>query len=265
MRKLLFAIIAVLIPSIVFSQEVDKKLHIDCLYPAVSINHPESHSTGSGVIVNSKKLNENLYLNTVLSCCHVFELDCGYNVVVAKYEDWSNIKEMMEFPSRILYKDKKYDLAVLTFLSDEKMPVANINLDYKPFIGHNLTKIGSGQGVQDILRIDEGKLNCTSIFIPDVMKDTPLYRTNIYTIPGDSGGPVYHDYKLVALINSLGTYSDGAMATNMSFAVPINLLQNLNKDTNNLLNFIYSNEAYIPKLQLMLMRLDLAKIERIEK
>ncbi len=47
--------------------DADKKLHTDCLYPAVYVGRADGSGYGSGVIVRSDKVNDDLYKNVFIT------------------------------------------------------------------------------------------------------------------------------------------------------------------------------------------------------
>lgn len=76
------------------------------------------------------------------------------------------------------------------------MPVADINVKEKLYIGNKVMKIGCGLGEE--MRIDYG---CITSLDSKIMKGR--WRTSIFCVPGDSGGPVFHKNKVVGIVQAI--------------------------------------------------------------
>jgi S1-C subfamily serine protease len=205
--KKLFLFVALLSAGLCKAGEPDKTLHEKCLYPTVLVWSDQN--TGSGVIVKSVKKGEK-YHNTVFSAAHVFtEVQYQgepkprlppYRIYVPRYKNWSALDGYDEYPITVHRLDRDSDAVVVTFDSDKEMKVADLNWKPNLFIGNSVTHVGGGLGAE--LRVDHGEI--TSVRY-DGGKGFPkgMYRTNVYTLPGDSGGPLYHEHKLVGICQSI--------------------------------------------------------------
>lgn len=190
--------------------EPDKNLHEKCLYPTVLV-WSDTH-TGTGVVVQSTKIGEKQYRNTVFSAAHVFKevLYQGetkprippYRVYVPKYKNWSTLYQYDEFTATIRRIDRNTDAAVLTFDSEFLVKVADIDWSPKLYIGNTVTHIGGGLGQE--LRVDHGEITSIRVSSGDGFPKG-MYRTNVFTLPGDSGGPLFHENKVVGICQSIRT------------------------------------------------------------
>nr|NIQ15600.1 hypothetical protein [Candidatus Dadabacteria bacterium] len=101
MRKIMvlsFFLISTFILSMVNAGTVDKKLHQNCLYPTIYIGR-ESGGYGSGVIVRSDKVKDDLYRNVFITCAHLInENRHDYIVKQYIYENWSQVKRVKKYP-----------------------------------------------------------------------------------------------------------------------------------------------------------------------
>lgn len=209
--RYLFLVLVTLFTTIGFADEPDVNLHKKCLYPTVKID--SAKRLGSGVIIKSVYVEEHKHwLNTVISSAHiitppstVFDFETfefktiptpKYKIIFTKYKDWSRIDKTESYDCHVRRTDYAKDICVLNFWSTEEMPTAEINRDEKLFIGNRIMKIGNGLG--DETRIDKGEItgfNCK--VLPDMI------RTSIFCVPGDSGGPVFHKKKVVAVLGAI--------------------------------------------------------------
>lgn len=74
-----------------------------------------------------------------------------------------------------------------------------MNNDAKLYIGNDVIKVGCG--LSEPFRIDYGKITSIDKSIGNTIKGS--YRISAMTIMGDSGGPVYHENKLVGLSQAI--------------------------------------------------------------
>jgi S1-C subfamily serine protease len=224
-------VLAVLFLSVnLYAGEVDKELHEKCIYPTVMLigNSPcplHHKGVGSGVIVKSVEKDKKWH-NFVFTVAHnmeetpehecaavegVLEAAYYYEIQVGIYENWSLLKDVESYPCEVLYDNDESDLALLKFISNKKMPVAEIDLELKLYIGNDVCRMGCGLG--EPFRIDFGKITSLPGAIGrrnPAMKDT--YRISAPTIQGDSGGPVYHDNKLLGLAEAIAAISSGPLS-----------------------------------------------------
>lgn len=230
MRNLLIPAIVLFFTARLFAGEPDKEFHEKCLYPTIMVQVKENmmhqRGSGSGVIFKSHRMEKEVeeckeeskketkveYLNFALTCSHVvscsiqtplFPVPAKYVVKKANYKDWSTFVDYTTYDCEVVHKDPDSDWAVIAFVTEEKMPIADLAIDTKLYIGNDIFRIGCGLG--DSMRVDYGKITSTNFTIKDFVKD--VYRMSIPTISGDSGGPVFHKtedgYKVVGLAQAI--------------------------------------------------------------
>lgn len=239
-RSTLTAIIWLFLASSVFSDEPDKSLHEKCLYPSVMISM--QGGSGSGVIVRSEKSGL-LYRNIVISAAHIFDSDHDeFFVKIAKWKNWSDLEELKEYAGKIYVVDKKLDLSVIAFETPYELPCVDFGFDEELFIGSEIMRIGCGLG--DPMRVDFGKLTSTNgAIVPDVRS----LRTNIFTVPGDSGGGVFHKNKLIGLMQAIRNTQHG-ICYNISFVVPVGHIKTWSARLNNSIDFTFDKTKSLPVL-----------------
>lgn len=232
----LFCLVAfLLIPNKTFSQP-DIKLHEKCLYPTIMVF--SDRNNGSGVIIRSYKISEDKYYNFFLTCSHVVDKNHSYKAKVFKYKSWSIVEKTLIFPVNFYSVDEDRDMAIGSFTSTEEMPVASLSFESEMYIANQVWRIGCGFG--DDPRVDFGKL--TSL-------NKSYIRTSIHTVPGDSGGPLFHDYKIIGLMRAIKTYRE-IPVFGISFAVPISHFRIWSLEQNNAFDFLWDAKDY-PKLPLL--------------
>jgi len=271
MKYFLFTFLLVLvIPVSLFSVEPDKKLHEMGLYPTVKLlipmdgelfqtsNYPvyranleEKKAVGSGVIIRSEKyigkIFKDKYVNVVLTAAHNIEhAKLPIKVMVGKYKDLSEIDGFDEFTSIVYEKDQDLDFAVMLFISDKKMPVANLGVDKKIYLGDKVIRVGFGLG--DDIRFDEGKITSVKTIIPTVMAGKG--RMNAHAIFGDSGGPVYDDeYNVIGITHAIRGHDMGLL-TVQSYFSRISNIKTWNESINNNVGFVYKSSDRLPSIAL---------------
>lgn len=171
-----------------FAGEPDKKLETKCLRPAVQVF--DNSARGSGVIVRSEKNSEGQFVNIVLTCKHVIEGMDDLYVALNSHEDWSKIdlRKSETYEARVLGKYAFNDIAIVYFVSKKELPYADIGFDEKLYLGNDVVSVGFA--IENWPRLDFGKIT---------MITNTLLGANLFTASGDSGGPVYHNYKLMGL------------------------------------------------------------------
>lgn len=124
-----------------------------------------------------------------------------YDVVVriGIYEDWSKLIGQKEHKCEVVELDRENDIALLSFVTETKCHVAEIYKNPKLYIGNDVLRIGCGLG--DPFRVDFGKITSVKDSIGLMLKGT--YRTSIPTVIGDSGGPVFHEGKVIGLAQAI--------------------------------------------------------------
>ena len=185
-----------MIVSPVFSGEPDKKLHEKCIYPTVMVSNSDRSGSSTGTIIRSEKIEDGKYHNVVITTAH--GLKEKVVVHVPSYENWSELVGTTMHPALMYYINPKADLAIAIFVSSKLMPTADFGFEEKIYIGNKISRIGCGLG--DAPRLEEGIL--TGISMPSMHKGK-VHRMSIHTLPGDSGGAVFHNYKIIGFTQSI--------------------------------------------------------------
>ncbi len=207
----------------VFAGQPDKELHEKCIYPTVHITGKNHH--GTGVIIKSTNRGTD-YENYVFTVAHIIKKDKDeyepHEIGVAKYENWSKLTGVTTYPmDKVLHRDDIADMALISFISLEPVPVAEI--DYKPelYIGNDVLRVGCGQ--IELFRVDYGKI--TAVKGSSAAADVAgLIRISAPTVLGDSGGPVFHENKLIGIaecIKATRGHFSSTLIYHIAFAVPV--------------------------------------------
>lgn len=260
MRHLFVIVISLsLFSTPLFSAEPDKKLHLKCLYPTVMVQAKNLSSTGTGFIVKSEKISENLYHNVAITCGHVVSQNQDYIIKIAIYKDWSDFTGYKEYPSLIYISTIEKDIAIVLFATKEKVPTVELDFNSKLYIGTDVFRIGHGLGDQS--RIDYGKVTSTKSSVGKLFKN--VIRFSIYTVPGDSGAPIFYNYKVIAFAQGIRAYIRGwnqEILYGVSYGVPISRVKLWNAELNNSISFVYEDKD-IPVLSFVKLKLKGLEIE----
>ena len=247
-------------PANTVSAAPDKKLHSQCIYPTVLIKVGTS-SFGSGVIVRSEKVGDE-YRNVVLTCGHIFLMSLVNNsgrdceVGVGQYKDWSTFEGYEMYAAKRYGMEKDMDLGVVVFVSKEKMPVGKLNFRKRLYIGNDVFHVGCGLG--DEIRIDYGKVTSVKAEIRGILDNA--IRTSVFTVPGDSGGPLFEDYEVVGIAQAIRNVRLGwnvYPTFKISLYIPVSRLKKWDADVNTL-GFVYKDEP-MPVLPFLRMEIDTYK------
>lgn len=250
--------LAILHANIVFSGEPDKKLHSDCIYPTLMVTNSRG-SQGTGVIIRSDKIKDDLYHNVLLSCKHILpDQSTKLEVHQIIYKDWSKALGTKTYPARIYAQNKIMDLSIILFSSKEQMPVATLNLNPNLYIGNEVYRVGCGHESES--RLDYGKITSLSTNVNGI---DDLVRTSIYTIKGDSGGPVYENYQVVGVtIAIFMADKDTKEAFNsISYFMPVSKLIEWDKELQGTIGFAYKKEP-LPVMDYFLLHLQGCKLSQ---
>lgn len=175
---------------------------------------------GSGVVVRSVK-DGDVYHNVVFTVAHVIQEAEGfylpYSIYVPQYKNWSELTGYDEYPVTVYKRiNRTTDAAVLVFDSKKPVPVADIDLTPKLYLGNEVFHVGAGWGHEH--RLDFGRVTS--------LKSSPggpcppnLLRTSVFTVGGDSGGPVFHEYKVVGVTQGVQT-TNYPVSPQMTVEVP---------------------------------------------
>lgn len=250
MRNVIIFIV-LLFASVGIAGSPNKELHTKCLYPSIQIALGDI-AIGTGIVVRSEKVHDEFH-NVAITCAHVLR-HRPTSVLITTYENWSTIKEKFKRPMYIYDLNDDQDLGIVLFTTTEEMRTAEFNFNPQLFIGNEVLKIGGG--INDDLRLDLGKITS----LPNVKIDQ--YRTSLFTVQGDSGGPVFHEYKLIGILRSVKMLqmSNGTTQNlQISYVIPITNLKKWDKSIDNTLGFVYDLDKELPKLPYF--RLKLASME----
>ena len=250
MQKIFFLVL-IIIPSTVFSDEPDKILHEKCLYPTVIIaSHTEGRTRerGTGVIVRSEKIDDS-YFNVVATCQHVLtHADMAIKLPI--FKDWSKFEKWEVFPCLKFAGHKDRDLGIVLFVSSEPMPTADWGMDEKLFMGTRIMKIACGNAEDP--RLDWGYISSLNNIKHE---HSGKIRTSITTVPGDSGGPVFCNYKIIGLAQSIKMVQ-GMPVTCISNAIPAPLFKEWNEEEKGRLAFVYDPESPLPILSFAIAKFE---------
>ncbi len=132
------------------------------------------------------------------------------------------------------------DVAIGIFTSTESMPTAE--LDFKPnlFIGNRVFRIGCG--LQGYPRLDYGNLTSYK------KNPKPTFRTSVMTVPGDSGSPLFHEYKVVGIVVEIQGYH-GLPVFSISYAVPLERFKRWDAENDHALDFAWDKSKPLPELE----------------
>ena len=244
MNKITILTLAVaLCASPLFAGKPDKQIHEKCLYPTVMLFGPNVNAAGTGVIIKSVKQKDDTYLNLVATCAHIIKKTPAefepqeenklpkmikppryeYLVAVGKYKDWSRLVGADNYQCTVHAVDEAKDVALLTFVSKDQLYVAELDFHPKLYISNKICHIGCGMG--DPFRLDFGRITALDGGIGELPEMKNTYRTSIPTIPGDSGGPVFHKYKLIGITQAVRTIQTGPISQvpifHMSYVIPL--------------------------------------------
>lgn len=267
--------------SNLFSAPPDKNLCEKGLYPTVKLTYSSNtecnceecrnaKSTSSGVIIVSAKASAEIsagisgpkdrYVNVVLTAAHnvaaIKNDKVPLTIHVAKYKDSDEFDGFDDYPAIVYEANKELDIAVVLFVSKEKMTIAKLGMDVKLHLGTPIIKFGYGLG--DDVRFDEGKITSVKTSIPKTM--VGKIRSNAHTIFGDSGGPVYDEkYNLVGITHAIRG-GPSYIITVQSYFAPVREIKTWSESSNNIIGFVYK-EQQLPTF--VLFRLGMRNYEII--
>jgi S1-C subfamily serine protease len=241
MAKFLYVLLAILFVCPLIAGVPDEKLHNQCLYPVVLVRPMGVRGCGTGVIVRSTKVAEGEYQNVFVTCAHVsLAYDQSYVVQHFSYEKWSHLTGSKTYPVEWVHHDPVRDLAIGVFVSDVKMPVSEIDFDPSLYIGSDVYRIGCGLG--DEPRLDYGKVTSVKTSLGNIRD---VVRTSIHTLPGDSGSPVFHEYKVFGIMQAIRQFQHGfgnQPVFNMSYCVPLARLKIMDEEQGHTLQFAWTTK-----------------------
>lgn len=218
----------------------EEKFLKKCLYPTVTIINPKKSATGTGVIVKSKQINNNLYFNIVFSCEHV--VNSRLQVAEHIYDEIYFNNKIRRHNAFTVAKNDESDISIILFMSEKPMPVADVIYDNYFKLRDEVFLVGCG--LSGSPRLSDGKVT-DMMLTRDNMNHL---RTTVTMVPGDSGGPLYNkDKKLVGIANSIRTLEQNGLnipVTNISFFKPTQLFPKCFKKEE--FDFVYTNDNFPP-------------------
>lgn len=224
------------------TEEIDKKLHTSCLYPTINIS--SSMNFGSGVITRSIKIDEENYLNIFISCNHIIMAGMRekYQVTVYEYTDWSTVSKTRKYKCFFYSSSSDEDLCVGAFLSETKMPTAEVDMSPKFYIHNKLLSIGCGLG--DFPRVEDGRITAP---ISSANLGDNKVKASMHLTPGDSGGPVFMNYKVVGINHAIRNYR-GQLVFMTSYFTSTTQLKKWDDSNNHSYSFSWTQDEEWPKL-----------------
>jgi len=163
-----------------------------------------------------------------------------------RYIDDSKFLKYIDYDCVVYKKTEKRDLAIIAFKSKKKLATTELDFDSKINIGIEVIKFGCGLGGQP--RLDEGKI--TSRNVPISTTQRKVYRTSVFTVPGDSGAPIFYKHKVVAIAEAIRKHHSGFIqypVYGISLAIPITELKQWNDEIDSIIDFVYDKEQKIPE------------------
>ena len=259
MQKFLFCLFVSFISILpVFSAETNEKLYTNCLKPTVLFTTRDKKYVGSGVLVRSDLVNSK-YHNVVITCNHCAR-HSPYNLVqVPKYNSKQELTGYTNYNATVYARVKNYDLAIILFESDVVLPVAQLEMNPKLVIGSKILRVGYGLG--DDPRLDRGEITSVKTLDPDFFRG--YYRTNVYTVYGDSGGPLFNKkYNVIGIAHGIRCAS-GHDLFQQSYYIPTQWLKTWDDEINNTVSFVYNKDAKMPVMSFFFMKMEDIKPQKI--
>ena len=135
------------------------------------------------------------------------------------------------------------------------MPTATIDFSTNYYIGNKVSRIGCGS--LDLPRLDRGTITTISTRVFN-----PYIRTSIYTVAGDSGSPLFHNYKIIGVVRAIRIYR-GELFQKISYAAPITQLKKWSEENDNFLKFSWDKKTELPKMPYLKLKIKEYKINKV--
>ncbi len=206
----------------------------------IMIQSADKSATGTGFVIQSREIEKNLYFNTILSAEHIF-VKPMYANTLKNSDGFIAVDESRAL--QIIHKNSDTDFAIACFLSEKKIPVLDLDFENYPKLRTKAYSIGCGLGIP--LRFSEGIVTA----LTNSKEDYQHIITNVYTLPGDSGCPLFIDNKVVGIVSSIKTFTNDGQtfaANNISMSKPIKPFKALMQS--NKYRFCLSEKEKIPEL-----------------
>lgn len=199
------------------SVTVDESFVQNCMKPTVAVCVGEDIA-GTGFIVRSVQ-DGNDYINSVITCSHVVKDEPCLNVRLTEFGEGNCPIPGKHYPAMVIHTDAVNDVALMIFRSKTKMPT--VKIDYTPVkLGDEIVRVGYGLGEE--IRFDEGRVT-----LPEHKRfGSTNLKTNVMTIFGDSGSPIFRDGKVIGIMNRI-TVCRGVPICQISYAIPIHYIRKL--------------------------------------
>lgn len=228
----IFFLFFVLVSS-TYAAEPDQELHYKCIYPVVRIqNNKAGTSFGSAFVIRSEK-KENCYHNVAITCQHVVEEKNNVIIKIPEYVNWSTYVKNTETNGIVYFENAQNDLAVVLFKTPNALHCCEFNFEENLYIGNDVEKTGFGE--HNIVRHDWGKITSVNMNIDS----SDHYRFTCPVVPGDSGGPLFYQNKVIGVVKGVASINSNQLFTNCGVAVKIGALKQLAEE-NQEINFVVS-------------------------
>lgn len=247
------------------NRDFDEALHKKCLYPTIRVSNTGLTQKSSGFVVRSEKMGDD-YFNVALTCGHcINDADENYFADVTVYEkDGTTFKKWERYPLIVYAQNQSLDLAILLFRTPTQQPTVELDFARKLCIGNEIFHFGCGMGEEP--RLEFGRV--TSLKGKVGKHTTDVYRTSVFTIFGDSGGPTfYKNNKVIGMTQAIKvTTFRGfpAMLNSISMVIPIGAFKTWDEMENRTLGFIHNPKAGLPRLPYATLGWQTVDWEKIE-
>lgn len=237
MRLILLSSLFAYLLSSWISPTEDKFLK-KCLYPTVAVVNTKKDATGTGIVVKSIPVQKDVFFNVVLSCEHI--VNTKLNIAEHIYENrYFNNKLRLQNAITVA-KSKEFDISIIVFLSENKLPIADVKYDHYFKLKEEVFHVGCG--LSGSPRLSEGKVTDISTNRNDIN----AIRTSICMVPGDSGGALFNsNNQVVGIANSIKTLETNGITvpvTNISYFKPTQLFTKCFKKED--FDFLYTNDNF---------------------
>jgi len=178
------------------SEPINKDFFDKSLLPTVQVVNKNKQISGSGIVLKSYKLEDNKFINYVISCQHIVSPRMTINTFA--YKDYNFFHNQNSHGCCLVEEDKTQDLSVLAFLSTTRLKVAALGTAYNLKILEQVYAIGCG--LEEYPRFTEGKING----LPLIRNSLNDLRTTVPIVPGDSGCALFNQKnEVVGIANSI--------------------------------------------------------------
>jgi len=178
------------------SEPINKDFFDKSLLPTVQVVNKNKQISGSGIVLKSYKLEDNKFINYVISCQHIVSPRMIINTF--SYKDYNFFYGQDSHGCCLVDEDKTQDLSVVAFLSTSRLKVAALGTAYNLKILEQVYAIGCG--LEEYPRFTEGKING----LPLIRNNLNDLRTTVPIVPGDSGCALFNQKnEVVGIANSI--------------------------------------------------------------